>query len=335
MSIEIMQATLYDVSEIGSLFDYLNDHLEDTINYPGWKKGVYPTREHAQADIAAKTLFVARHQDRIVGTIVINQEPIKAPVNCSWMVNASDDEVVAMHRLAVHPDYMRSGIGTQLLHFAERQANDKGMKAIRLDVYEGNLAAIRAYEKCGYMHIDTVDIGLGHYGLDWFRLYEKPLFGICSLLKDHLPVYAMIIRASFATVATQWSFTMDNCPSHTSFITDEQLTESYSDGYHPFGYFTHGKMIGFASLTNTGQGVFKLKHVSVLPEYRHLGVGKSILDFCKDKVRQWGGIKIMIGIMEENTVLKNWYEYNGFRHTGVEIIANLPFTVGHMEWDVE
>jgi len=49
------------------------------------------------------------------------------------------------------------------------------MKSVRLDVYEGNTAAIRAYEKCGYTYIDTVDIGLGCYGLHWFKLYEKPV----------------------------------------------------------------------------------------------------------------------------------------------------------------
>lgn len=28
-------------------------------------------------------------------------------------------------------------------------------------------------EKCGFEYIDTVDLGLGNYGLNWFKLYEK------------------------------------------------------------------------------------------------------------------------------------------------------------------
>jgi RimJ/RimL family protein N-acetyltransferase len=44
-----------------------------------------------------------------------------------------------------------------------------------LDVYEGNIPAISLYEKYGFKYIDTVDLGLGNYGLDWFRLYEKLL----------------------------------------------------------------------------------------------------------------------------------------------------------------
>ena len=50
-----------------------------------------------------------------------------------------------------------------------------GAKSIRLDVYEGNIPAIKLYEKCGFKYIDTVDLGLGNYGLNWFRLYEKML----------------------------------------------------------------------------------------------------------------------------------------------------------------
>jgi len=47
------------------------------------------------------------------------------------------------------------------------------MKSIRLDVYEKNIPAILLYEKCGFEYIDTVDLELGNYGLDWFKLYEK------------------------------------------------------------------------------------------------------------------------------------------------------------------
>lgn len=49
------------------------------------------------------------------------------------------------------------------------------VKSIRLDVYEDNMPAIKLYEKCGFKYIDTVDLGLGEYGLHWFKLFEKLL----------------------------------------------------------------------------------------------------------------------------------------------------------------
>jgi len=176
MAIEIMLGTNNDLYEIAALYDDLNDFLESTINYPGWKKGVYPTKEHAENDINEQTLYIAKDGDKIVGSIVLNHEPEQDPVKGKWMVEAEVGEYLAIHRLVVHPNYLRCGIGVELLTFADKFAKANNLKAIRLDVYEGNSAAIRTYEKCGYTYIDTVDIGLGHFGLDWFRLYEKLVF---------------------------------------------------------------------------------------------------------------------------------------------------------------
>ena len=49
------------------------------------------------------------------------------------------------------------------------------MKAIRLDVYEKNIPAIRLYERTGFEYIDTVDLGYSMYGLDLYQLYQRLL----------------------------------------------------------------------------------------------------------------------------------------------------------------
>jgi ribosomal protein S18 acetylase RimI-like enzyme len=157
---------------------------------------------------------------------------------------------------------------------------------------------------------------------------------IIPLSTEHLPMYAEVIRQSFATVANDMNLTRENCPGHTSFITNERLGSKIKDGYYPFGYFTNGKLVGFASLTDTGNGVYEMNDVSILQEYRHLGYGKAILDFCKEQVNERCGSKITIGIVEENTVLKDWYTANGFIHTGTKQFEHLPFTVGFMEWSL-
>lgn len=38
-----------------------------------------------------------------------------------------------------------------------------------------------------------------------------------------------------------------------------------------------------------------------------------------------------IGIVEENIVLRSWYEKYGFVHTGTEKFDFFPFTCGYME----
>lgn len=58
------------------------------------------------------------------------------------------------------------------MEFVIEYAIQMNMKAVRLDVYEKNIPAIRLYEKLEFQYIDTVDLGYGKYGLDLFKLYQ-------------------------------------------------------------------------------------------------------------------------------------------------------------------
>lgn len=69
-----------------------------------------------------------------------------------------------------------------------------------------------------------------------------------------------------------------------------------------------------------------------MPDYRHLGIGKELVNFAVDYCKKTlDSNKIKIGIVEENTVLKEWYKALGFVHTGTRKYEHLPFTVGFME----
>ena len=157
---------------------------------------------------------------------------------------------------------------------------------------------------------------------------------ISPLSSEHLPMYAEVIRRSFATVAQEFGFTKENCPNFTGFMTDESLALERQEGYYTFGYFVDGEIVGYVTFQDRGNGIHKIKHLSVLPDHRHFGYGTSLLDFCIGKVKQLGGSKITIGIIEENTVLKDWYTTNGFIHIGTEKFDGLPFTVGYMEREI-
>ncbi|MCL2409631.1 MAG: GNAT family N-acetyltransferase [Oscillospiraceae bacterium] len=149
-----------------------------------------------------------------------------------------------------------------------------------------------------------------------------------------LPECADVIRKSFATVAQDFGFTRENCPGHPAFITNKQLESKINDGCRSFGCFVGEKIIGFVSLNDKGGGVYAMNSVSILPECRHFKYGKALLDFCKAKVEEFGGIRIEIEIIEENTALKDWYIANGFIHTETKRFEYLPFIVGYMKWDL-
>lgn len=81
----------------------------------------------------------------------------------------------AIYTFTVSPRWRGKGVGRAMLAFAARYGAERGVKALRLDVYEGNLPAIRLYESAGFRYAGIVSLGLEEFGLDWFRLYEKML----------------------------------------------------------------------------------------------------------------------------------------------------------------
>ena len=162
-----------DIEELTALYDDLNDTMQKGINYPGWIKHVYPVRETAAEGIEAKTLYVLRDGSRIAGTIILNNMQPEPYKKLKWNIIAKDDEILVVHTLAVHAEYLGRGIGRRLLEFTDHFAAGNNIKAIRLDTFKNNLPAIKLYEKCGYGLVGEVDLELNVPGLDMFKCYEK------------------------------------------------------------------------------------------------------------------------------------------------------------------
>jgi len=155
---------------------------------------------------------------------------------------------------------------------------------------------------------------------------------IKQLTIENLPEYAEVIRTSFQSVAIEFGITPQNCPLHNIYITNETLAERFTKDFFPFGLFADEKLIGFVALVYKGCNAFEMNLLSVLPEYRHLGYGKNLLHFCKNKTAELGGEKILISIWEKHSRLKNWYTANGFVFIEEKITDFFPYPVVYMEW---
>ncbi|MBQ3228409.1 MAG: GNAT family N-acetyltransferase [Clostridia bacterium] len=155
---------------------------------------------------------------------------------------------------------------------------------------------------------------------------------IIKVTKDNLPECLDVIHQSFATVTDEFGLTKENCPKHTSFIPLSYLETQMKWGWLMFGLYTDKRIIGYMSLSKEADKAYELHNLAILPEFRHNGFGKQLLDHAKETVRSLGGSKIKIGIIEESTVLKNWYITNGFEHVGTKKFDHLPFTSGYLEW---
>ena len=176
MNITIQLGKEEDINEIEQLYNDLNDYLEKEINYPGWKKGVYPVRQNAIDGIGNSNLYVAKYNGKIVGSLILSHEPEPSYYNVKWSFESDYSDVFVVYTFVVHPNFLKCGVGKALIDFSIEHRIKSHVKSIRLDVYEGNIPAIKLYEKCGFKYIDTVDLGLGDYGLNWFKLYEKGIY---------------------------------------------------------------------------------------------------------------------------------------------------------------
>ncbi|MFQ8706736.1 MAG: GNAT family N-acetyltransferase [Thomasclavelia sp.] len=166
-------ASLKDIDEIEKFYNKVVDDLVENNNYPGWKKGIYPTRLEAVSGIENQELYVVRFDNKIIGSVVINHKQEKNYYLAPWKIEAKDKEIYVIHTLAIHPQYKGLKIAQKLLEYVEGLAKQNKIKAIRLDVRQGNIPAIKLYEKCGFVYISEINLDFRGEDLGLFDLYEK------------------------------------------------------------------------------------------------------------------------------------------------------------------
>ena len=173
------------------------------------------------------------------------------------------------------------------------------------------------------------------YAMIYYIFYEGIIKMIIEIKdKSLLPMCLDIIHKSFATVAEEFNLTEENCPGHTALMKLDKLHNSFESGNRMFLYYSDSVPVGFFSLRQIDSNMYELDYLAVLPKYRHNGIGKKLLSFAEKTVKGQNGKVIKIGIIEENTTLKNWYIENGFASTDTKRFEHLPFTVGFMEKNI-
>ena len=157
---------------------------------------------------------------------------------------------------------------------------------------------------------------------------------IREITDDELKRSARVIRDSFRTVAVEFGLTRENSPTHASFTTVTQLRKlKYKDARF-FGLFIGKKQVGFAAIEKADDDLYYLEKLAVLPKYRHCGYGEELVKFTINYVNNENGNRISIGIIDEHTVLKNWYKRLGFKEITKKKFPQFRFTACFMEMDV-
>lgn len=155
-----------DFDEICSMFRQAVARM-NVQNIDQWDEQ-YPTAKDIHADIEKKQMFILLQDGRVVSAVVLNEKQDEEYAKGQW--NHADAGFAVIHRLCVHPDVQKQGIGRKTLAFAETYLYDRGYAAVRLDAFSENPHALKLYERLGYSRVGEVSFRKGR-----FYLFEKSL----------------------------------------------------------------------------------------------------------------------------------------------------------------
>jgi predicted acetyltransferase/predicted GNAT family N-acyltransferase len=235
----------------------------------------------------------------------------------------------------VRPSERGKGYGTIQLKLALEEMRKRGIYRVLITCDKDNPASAKVIQNCGGVLENEVTEDDGEI----VQRYWIDLPEIVRVTEADLPECLAVIRASFATVAKEFGLNEQNCPTHRAFMKMGHLKYIYDSGIPLYYLRTAGKIAGFCELNRQKAGEYRLGKLAVLPEFRHNGYGRMLIDHCKTTAATEAaaeglqGVKILISIIEENTVLKEWYAGHGFVHTGTKKFEHQPFTAGFMEWN--
>lgn len=152
---------------------------------------------------------------------------------------------------------------------------------------------------------------------------------------DDREVLAQLIRDSFRDVAHRFSLTQDNCPKHPSNCVASWIASDFARGAQYFILYVDEQPSGCVAIEQPRADVCYLERLAVLPEMRGRHFGVRLVHHALEHAASRGARKVGIGIIDQQTELKEWYTQLGFVATEIKSFPHLPFTVCLMEFGIK
>lgn len=240
----------------------------------------------------------------------------------------------------VRPSMRRKGIATKMIALALEECKKLGIYNVLMVCDKDNIGSAKSIQNNGGVLEDepVVDgIPQQRYWIDLSDSADDGIEIIRHMSMEEIPKCVKVIRDSFQTVADEFGITQENAPRYVAFATDEgRLWYHFCQEKRPvFVYLIGDKIVGYYSIAILNETEAELNNLAVLPEYRHRNIGQNLLEDCFEKVKSMGRSKLKIGIVEENKILRKWYQNFGFEHVGTKKYDFFPFTCGYMEKSLE
>lgn len=172
---QIRYATTEDTKELNLFYTRMNEIINTRTNKYNPENEVFPSVTMVKNSIENKEQFVGVEDGQIVAACIMNHQCDDAYMNVKWQIELDKNEFWVLHALRVAPEYEGRGFAKQMIGYVISIAEQKNLKAIRLDVLDG-YSVDKIYTQFGFEHIDTISIFYEDIGYSTrFRLFEKIL----------------------------------------------------------------------------------------------------------------------------------------------------------------
>lgn len=150
----IRKAAADDIPGIEAVYDRTHTTEEQGLTTIGWKRGVYPTRQTAEAALARNDLFVMTDDaGTVLGAVILNQQQVDVYAGAPWEFDAPPEQVMVMHTLVIDPICRGKGLGRTFEQFYVSYAKAQNCPYLRIDTNARNTAARQFYQNLGYREI--------------------------------------------------------------------------------------------------------------------------------------------------------------------------------------
>ncbi|WP_075366605.1 GNAT family N-acetyltransferase [Desulfosporosinus metallidurans] len=178
------KAHLEDIDEIMDIIKMTILEMHSYNNYQ-WDEN-YPQEKDFITDINEGNLYVSERDEKLVAFICVNQIEPDEYSGLDW---SSTKEGMVIHRMSVHPEYRRNGVGLELMNFAEVLAQSHNIAYLKTDTNSMNAKMQSLFIKCGYKYIGDIS----------FLGKEEPFYCYDKLLQSSTPLSSIIPKVTSVT----------------------------------------------------------------------------------------------------------------------------------------
>ena len=148
----IRAAVFTDIDSILEITKSCANHMKSQGIFQ-WNEH-YPNKESFIKDEENKELYVYCIEEQIVSCVSLCNKMDKEYITVKW--NTKNDNNLYVHRLAVHPNFQKKGVGKSLMDYAESFAKKNEYASVRLDTFSQNKRNLKFYESRGYERLEEI-----------------------------------------------------------------------------------------------------------------------------------------------------------------------------------